>query len=67
MDRKLLIEQVKQAKERFEKYTTFENLLFICELLDLESENYRVEKQTKIAFDIQHISYKLSLLLSEIY
>ena len=67
MNRELLKEQVKQAKERFNTYTSFENLIFICELLDLESEKYENENQKGIAFDIQHISYKLSKILSEIF
>lgn len=67
MEREILKEQVKQAKERFNTYTSFENLLFICELLDLESDKYAIEKQSKIAFDLQHLSYKLSRLLSEIF
>ena len=55
------------AKERFQKYTSFENLLFICELLDLESEKYGVEKQTGISLDIRKIELELSKILEEVF
>lgn len=67
MDRELLKVQVKQAKERFEKYTTFENLLFVSELLDLESEKYEVENQLEIAIDLRKLSMDIDKLMSEIF
>ena len=55
------------AKKRFSNYTSFENLLFICELLELESEKYETEKQEKIALDIRKLELELSKLLEEVF
>lgn len=67
MDRKYLKEQVKQAKERFSKYTSFENLLFISELLELESEKYEIENQNGIAIDLRKLSLDVDKLMNEIF
>ena len=56
-----------QAKERFENYTTLENLLFISDLLEMESEKLKEEKQEKIGFDLIHLSFKIADLINEIF
>lgn len=56
-----------QARKRFKDYTSFENILFICELLDLESDKFKKDKQDKIAFDLAKIGYELSKLLEEVF
>lgn len=67
MDRNYLKEQVKQAKERFKKYTSFENLLFVSELLELESEKYEIENQNGIAIDLRKLSLDVDKIMSEIF
>lgn len=67
MSREELKEIIKSAETRFEEKTTFENLLFISELLDLESRKYEIENQKEIAFELSKISFKLSKLLEEVF
>ena len=67
MTREDLKKAVKDAKERFKKYSTFENLLFICELLSLESEKYGITGQTGISLDIRKIELELSRILEEVF
>lgn len=67
MNREELKEIIKSAETRFKDKTTFENLLFISELLDLESRKYEIENQKEIAFELSKISFKLSKLLEEVF
>ena len=67
MDRKILKEAVKDARKRFKEYTTFENMVFICELLDLECDKFKEDKQDEISYDLAKIGYELSKLLSEVF
>lgn len=67
MNREELKEIIKSAETRFEEKTTFENLLFISELLDLESRKYEIENQKEIAFELSKIAFELSKLLEEVF
>ena len=67
MDRDFYKKQVKLARERFEKYSSFENLLFISELLDLESKKYGIEKQKEISIDLSKISFEVDKIMNEIF
>ena len=67
MDREFYKKQVKLARERFEKYSSFENLLFISELLDLESKKYGIEKQKEISIDLSKISFEVDKIMNEIF
>lgn len=67
MTRDDLKKATSDAKDRFKKYTSFENLLFICELLELESEKYKITGQTGISIDIKKIELELSRILEEVF
>lgn len=67
MNRKELKKAMEDARIRFKEKTSFENLLFICELLDLESQKYETEKQKEIAIELSKIELELSRLLNEVF
>ncbi len=56
-----------KAKEQYKNNTPIENLLFISELLGLESDKYKKEKQDGISLDLMNLSYKVASLINEIF
>lgn len=67
MSRKELKKAMEDARIRFKEKTSFENLLFICELLDLESKKYGIENQKEISLELSKIELELSRLLNEVF
>lgn len=65
-ERDFLKKTIKEAKSRFKNKTSFENLLFASELLDLESMKYGVDGQHKISIELSKIALELSKLLEEV-
>lgn len=56
-----------KAKKQSKNNTSIENLLFISELLGLESDKYKKEKQDGISLDLMNLSYKVASLINEIF
>jgi len=52
-----------QAKERFNKYTTIENLFFISELLELESDKLEYERKLDLAIKTRKESLNITYLI----
>lgn len=52
-----------QAKERFKKYTTMENLFFISELLELESDKLEYERKLDLAIKTRKESLNITYLI----
>ena len=52
-----------QAKERFRDYTTIENLLYISELLELESDKLEYERKLDLSIKIRKESLDITYLI----
>ena len=63
MNREKFKEIREQAKERFKEYTTMENLFYISELLDLESQKYETEKNTTLSIQLGRYSLYIANLI----
>lgn len=52
-----------QAKERFKKYTTMENLFFISELLELESDRLEYERKLDLSIKTRKESLDITYII----
>ena len=52
-----------QAKERFKNYTTMENLFYISELLELESDKLEYERKLDLSIKTRKASLDITYLI----